>query len=238
MQRMAAMSKRSQKHDRRMTMWLAYKLVLSESEEDQRRGFELLHAECDFQLVQFAERSLRARAERDPVLFAILTDIRQHAENVSQWAWTVIIRRIDLFVCVNPGDFEQSFDHWISAIVAYVTKEYLRGNRRFYDRNESLDDEDNAVHSESWLTTGSRHAFDDELAHRDTIALLWNALRQLRPDEHELIIQRFYYERSYREIAELMGRTEGALRVMWSRIKIKLRRLMDGQTDDSDLDSD
>ena len=64
---------------------------------------------------------------------------------------------------------------------------------------------------------------------RFTYRALQDAVRTFDDDERELFELRFVAEIPYREIAELTGKHEGALRVAALRVKKKLRRHLDSR---------
>ncbi len=66
---------------------------------------------------------------------------------------------------------------------------------------------------------------EDETDKNDKIDLLYRALKKLRPEER-LIILLFIEEKSNDEIAEIIGITNGNVRVKLSRIKKKLSEII------------
>ncbi len=66
---------------------------------------------------------------------------------------------------------------------------------------------------------------EDETENNDKITLLYKALKKLRPEER-LIILLYIEEKSNDEIAEIVGITNGNVRVKLSRIKKKLSEII------------
>ncbi|MBI2601339.1 sigma-70 family RNA polymerase sigma factor [Candidatus Daviesbacteria bacterium] len=69
----------------------------------------------------------------------------------------------------------------------------------------------------------------EELAFKQEIKdFVWHALRKLKTSERNIIVLRFFEELEYSEIAQIIGKKEGAIRVMIHRILLKLK----GQVED------
>ncbi|MDT7949441.1 MULTISPECIES: sigma-70 family RNA polymerase sigma factor [Thermoflexus] len=56
---------------------------------------------------------------------------------------------------------------------------------------------------------------------------LWRALRQLTPEQQEVLFHRFFEGRSVEETAQLMGKQPGAIRALQHRALAALRRRME-----------
>jgi RNA polymerase sigma-70 factor (ECF subfamily) len=69
------------------------------------------------------------------------------------------------------------------------------------------------------------HAFNDE-----SLNLLYAAIRKLEEVDRAIILL-YLEEKSYREIAEIMGATTNNIGVRINRIKNKLKKLLDGKVD-------
>jgi len=63
-----------------------------------------------------------------------------------------------------------------------------------------------------------------------SMKILAESLQQLTGDQQEVIILRFVEGYSFSEIAEITGRTEGAVKALQHRALASLARLMDGHT--------
>jgi RNA polymerase sigma-70 factor (ECF subfamily) len=68
-------------------------------------------------------------------------------------------------------------------------------------------------------------AADDEVERR---ALLFELVDTLPPDQKRVVVLRFVEERSIREIAQQMGRSEGAVKQLQFRALVNLRDRMEG----------
>jgi RNA polymerase sigma-70 factor (ECF subfamily) len=66
-------------------------------------------------------------------------------------------------------------------------------------------------------------------ARREQAVVLADALAQLRPDDREVITLRHLEGLKFDEVAERMGRSSGAVRVLWSRALERLHRVLEGK---------
>jgi RNA polymerase sigma-70 factor (ECF subfamily) len=67
---------------------------------------------------------------------------------------------------------------------------------------------------------------DEQVIGGEERTTLRDALAQLTPDQREVVVMRFYEERSSAEVAALTGRSEGAVKVMQHRALHALARLL------------
>ena len=58
------------------------------------------------------------------------------------------------------------------------------------------------------------------------IKIVEKYLKQLKPDQRELIIMRVWQDLSYKEIAQILGKTEASCKMSFSRAMTKLRQIM------------
>jgi len=64
---------------------------------------------------------------------------------------------------------------------------------------------------------------------RELSVVLADALADLSPEHHKVIVLRSLEERSWEEVARKMGRTTGAVRVLWARALTRLRPLIEAR---------
>ena len=70
------------------------------------------------------------------------------------------------------------------------------------------------------------NAVDDEVTWKDAVPHLDEALDRLSPQDQKLILQRFYEEKKFKEIASQNGQTEGACKKRVQRALQKLSSLL------------
>ena len=73
-------------------------------------------------------------------------------------------------------------------------------------------------------TSPSEHAHRRELA-----VLLANALATMKPEYRDVILMRNLQELTWREISQRMERSEGSVRMLWTRALIELRPMIEKQ---------
>ncbi len=134
---------------------------------------------------------------------------RETAEDLTQDIFLKLVERIELF---DPK--KGSFVAWFWQMARNALTDYYRGKKEVSLEEFLADKED------QW------HARDPaELAE---IRLEWRALGKflatLSPEERELFEMRYLGDLSYREMAAIFHKEEGALRVAVSRLKKKIRR--------------
>ena len=69
------------------------------------------------------------------------------------------------------------------------------------------------------------------LVARDEAGRAWEAVNRLPAERRQAVVLRFVEEMSAREIGEIMGRTEGAVRVLIHRALRAVARDLDGHAD-------
>jgi RNA polymerase sigma-70 factor (ECF subfamily) len=132
------------------------------------------------------------------------------------------------------GDGERELIAWLRRILVRNLADQAKHHQaqgRDHRRQESLEallqrssDEVDAALGKG-LSTPSALA-----ARREQSVVLADALAQLRPDDREVIVLRHVEGLKFEEIAARMGRTAGAIRVLWTRALERLNRVMEGTT--------
>lgn len=129
-----------------------------------------------------------------------------------------------------------SFIHWLSKIIENNIKDHIDYNladkRKAIDGEESLDeikefDSGGGLNLNDILpnmnTSPTQHIFK-----RNIRSVIDNILLKLDEPEREIIIQHKLEELTFREIAEIIGKTEDAVRKQYSRAFKKLMSLAEG----------
>ena len=106
----------------------------------------------------------------------------------------------------EDGPDASTFRIWLFQIARNVVAERRRGRRR---RPEAPLD----------LAAALTDSVDVEgtVVHRETVATAWRAVANLSGDRRRAIVLRFVHEMSTPEIAAILGRSEGAVRVLIHR---------------------
>lgn len=168
-----------------------------------------------------AERSLIAAARSDPSRFAELY------ENYFERVYAYVLRRVasrqeaedvtsDVFhqALANIGKFEwrgAPFSAWLLRIAANSTADKWRKQAREHGNPAKEASED----------------FDFEASSEQ--ARLFRLVKELPAEQRLVIEMRFAEEKSINEIAEMIGKTEGAVKQLQFRGIKNLRQMMDSK---------
>jgi RNA polymerase sigma-70 factor (ECF subfamily) len=132
------------------------------------------------------------------------------------------------------GQGEAELTTWLRQILARnladLVRRYHRAESRRTGRERSLEQ----------LLNASSQALDNLLAdaagspsesaqRRELSVVLANALAELSDEQREVIVLRSLEERDWPEVARRMGRTAGAVRMLWVRALKRLRPLIEKQ---------
>lgn len=131
--------------------------------------------------------------------------------------------RIDQF----RGQTEPEFVAWMRQILARcladVGRRYHAASRQVHRERtleQSIDASSSALHT---LAANSVVSPSEAAAGREQGVLLANAIAQLNKDHGEVIVLRSLQELDWNEVAHRMGRSQGAVRMLWTRALIDLR---------------
>jgi RNA polymerase sigma-70 factor (ECF subfamily) len=172
---------------------------------------------------QQSDSALIARAKEDPLAFGALyeryvgriynyiyyrTGNHQDAEDLTARTFYRALKVISRYV-----DRGAPFSAYLYRIAHNIVANWHRDNSR--RQVVSLDE----------LVTGTQKkdgpaALAEEREEQD---LLLQAVRQLPPDRQQLLILKFVEHMRNAEIAEVMGRTEGAIKSLYHRTLVALR---------------
>jgi RNA polymerase sigma-70 factor (ECF subfamily) len=172
----------------------------------------------------------RAVATRDPAAFGALYDrfldrvyrylyyrtgSQAEAEDLTEQVFLKAWEAIDRFRWQG-----RPFQAWLYRLAHNVHIDHLRSKRQTI----SLNDEERPIELASEAATA-------ELAQRLDADLLARAVRQLTPEQQQVIILRFLDGFENAQIAQIMNKREGAIRALQLRALLSLRRILDGQVE-------
>lgn len=125
----------------------------------------------------------------------LITHNRRTAEDVVQDAFLQVYRKIDQF------DENRPFSPWFIRIVINAAKKSLRGQKRVL----ALDDLKDSNGFTEWLMDPGKSpemlSESAELSER-----VWQAIGQLKPNQREAIVLRYFLDRKESEMVESLGR--------------------------------
>ena len=112
-----------------------------------------------------------------------------------------------------------SFKTYLKAITRNTALNHLRKMKRL----EELEGMDEADTLQSEYIDYSQN-LEQKVIYQEEVQALNRILRALRKKDKELVLRRFYYLQSTKQIAEAMGMTENAVDSKLSRLRKKIRK--------------
>jgi RNA polymerase sigma-70 factor (ECF subfamily) len=153
---------------------------------------------------------------------------RRHADAIFRYVYYRVGDRVaaedlvsDVFVRMLEGlpsyqDTGRPFEAWLYRIAhARVVDHYRKERSR---RGAPVDE---------GLVASEEQDPHRLVAHRDDARRIWEALVDLTDDQQQVISLRFIAGYSTAEVAELLGKTEGAVKALQHRALASLRRLLE-----------
>lgn len=135
---------------------------------------------------------------------------REEAEELTSEAFFKAFRAL-------PGfDPAQPFSSWIFKIASNLSIDWLRKRKL---ETSSLDDEDSA-----WEVQDERPTAEDALEKKQTMQVVEEAIGRLAPDYRAVVLLRHQEERSYEEIADILGVPLGTVKIRLFRAREELKK--------------
>jgi RNA polymerase sigma factor (sigma-70 family) len=132
------------------------------------------------------------------------------SEELTQETFAIAVSSINRF----RGECKISV--WLCQIAKYQWYKELERRKKY--KMESIDIYDNSL-----FTAG----FENEIEFKDVVKILLEELESLDPATQEVIRLRIFGNMSYKEIGEVLGKTENWARVTFYRGKLKLKERME-----------
>lgn len=171
--------------------------VLTRAQGGDQRAFDVIYT-------RFADPLFR-------YLYARCGDASQ-AEELHGDLWLRVVERLGSFT-PPPNGVDAAFAAWLYRIAYNLVIDSVR---RRGGQGVPLDVE----------IASADPAPGERLIAADEAAALRAAVERLTPDQREVVMMRFFEERSHAEVAALTGRSEGAVKVMQHRALGALARLL------------
>ena len=114
---------------------------------------------------------------------------------------------------VKPFETEEKFWSWLTVLARSALADEAKKQRRWFAFLEKF-----SRRAETESTAANNGEADEKLRE-----LLAQTVSALRPDERELIAQKYFLRRSVREIADAQQTTEKAVESKLSRVRRKLK---------------
>jgi RNA polymerase sigma-70 factor (ECF subfamily) len=130
------------------------------------------------------------------------------------------------------GGTEAELVGWLRQILARnladLSRRYRAAGARAVRREQSLDDLDgSASRALLQIVSPNGHSPSQSAQRRELSLVLADALAELTPDYREVLVLRTLEGREWEEVARAMGRSAGAVRLLWARALQKLRPLIE-----------
>lgn len=152
-------------------------------------------------------------SERIYVFIFYRVNHRQVAEDIASETFTRVWDKISAIQSAS------SFQAWIYQIARNLIIDYYRSKRATIDLSEL----ENVLEYEENILDKANFGFDQK-------AFLV-ALKELSPDQQLVIKLKFLEERENNEIAKMLGKTEGAIRVIQHRAILELKKFFEKNND-------
>lgn len=132
------------------------------------------------------------------------------------------------------GESEAELTSWLRQILARTLADLVRRFRRAEGRKAGRERSlEQLLHSSSQaldhLLADAASSPSQSAQRRELSVVLANALDELADDQREVIVLRNLEERDWEDVARRMGRSPGAVRMLWVRALKRLRPLIEKQ---------
>lgn len=170
----------------------------------------------------FEERDLVERAKTDPNAFGVLYDryfpqiyryayakVREQstAEDVAQEVFFKALKNIKRYTYSG-----HPFSSWLYQITYNAVADHYRGARGVEGLDETVDVPSNDI------------PVADEVVRRERTRRIWAAIQLLPPQQRDAMILKFAEDRKIDDIARIMGKSPGAVKLLLHRAVERLRR--------------
>ena len=159
------------------------------------------------------DASLRGKADPSDVVQETLLKAHQHFDQFQ-------------------GQTEAELVAWLRKILtrnlADLVRRFKAAGARMVRREQSLDDVFSPTsRAVLQLVTPNGHSPSQSAQRRELSLILADALAELTPEYREVVVLRTMEGRDWEDVARAMGRTPGAVRLLWARALKKLRPLIE-----------
>ena len=138
---------------------------------------------------------------------------REEAEEITSEAFFKAFRAL-------PGyDPTQPFSSWIFKIASNLSIDWLRRRR---PETASLDEEETV-----WEVSDDRPTAEETLEKKQTMQVVEEAIGNLAPDYRAVVLLRHQEEKSYEEIAEILGLPLGTVKIRLFRAREELKKKLE-----------
>jgi len=132
------------------------------------------------------------------------------------------------------GQNEVELVAWLRRILTRnlvdLARRYKAAGARMVGREQSLDDVHSATSRAVFqLVAPNGNSPSQSAQRRELSIVLADALAELAPDHREVVVLRTLEGRDWDDVARSMGRSRGAVRLLWARVLKQLRPLIEAR---------
>ena len=161
------------------------------------------------------DASLRGKADPSDLVQETLLKAHQHFDQFQGQTETELIAWLRRILTRNLAD---------------LVRRFKVGGARSVRREQSLDDLFGATSCAVFqLIAPNGHSPSQSAQRRELSIILADALAELVPDHREVVVLRSLEGRDWDDVARTMGRSSGAVRLLWARALRKLRPLIEAR---------
>jgi RNA polymerase sigma-70 factor (ECF subfamily) len=130
---------------------------------------------------------------------------KETAEDLTSQTFLKVVQHIHSF-----NSSQGSFSGWIFRIAHNTVIDHYRTKKESVGIDPEWD-------------FASKENIEREFAAKEHLQGVFQYLQKLEPEQRDLIVMRIWNELSYKEISEITGKTEDALKMSFSRLMSKMR---------------
>lgn len=177
----------------------------------------------DLDIIEFLsqqdQRAIELVAERYEKLlrYIIVSILGDRQEAVEECINDVYLK---IWMKGQGYDYEKaSFKTYLKAIARNTALNCLRKTKRQEDL-ECMSEEDTLL--EDYIDYSQN--VENQMVHREEVEALERVMNKLKKKDRELVLRRYYYLQSIRQISAAMGMSENALGSKLSRLRTKMKK--------------
>ena len=134
------------------------------------------------------------------------TNYSHDAEDLAADVFVKVYEKYDSY-----DDSKASLSTWIYTIMRNTLIDYYRTHREYSEISETIE---------------SGYSTEDDICNEEMLNLLADALESLDERERYVVVQRFYYDKSLKDIAEEMNLSYSYVKVLQQKALEKMKKML------------
>jgi len=189
------------------------------------------------EIARATEKELIDRSKKDPAVFGRIYDA--HFDTIFHYI-LYRVGRVQTAEDLAAQTFYKALNNlwkfrwtgapisaWLYRIATNEVNSYFRKRKNKVHTN--IDRVTNQIEDETNRPDRELESAEADMQQHRTFIQLNRCIRQLKNDEQALITMRYFEKKSFKEIAEIMGKREGTLRMRLWRALDKLKTMLEKQ---------